>query len=263
MKKFEKERKKEVYQPFFHVAPDTFVNRILFFLRLFFDLQVATQYKDIKKFLVNFRNNVLEVGCGLQPYKHLVPKEANYYALDWKDAEEDFSYNLKRTVIRYGGDIFPFKQNSFDFVFHTEVLEHIYDLRQFLLEAHRVLVKNGIMLFTVPFAARYHYIPYDYWRVTPSALKKLLENSHFDNIVITARGSDITVAVYKLNTVFLRIMLRRGIKSPFVKILNLIFFGTIFIMPVIFLTIIGHLSILLKIGSPDDCLGWTVHCRAV
>src|SRR5262249_15864737 len=53
-------------------------------------------------------------------------------------------------------------------------------------------------LFTVPFAVRWHFIPYDYWRYTPSGLDRLLQKAGFTGIEVFARGNQLTVACYKV-----------------------------------------------------------------
>ncbi|OGW75841.1 MAG: hypothetical protein A2Z72_04225 [Omnitrophica bacterium RBG_13_46_9] len=248
----------EVWPPIQHVAPDSLKNKILFKLRLFFDLQVFTIYCDIKRELKYIKNDVLEIGCGLQPYRHLILREAKYYALEKKGHSSFFPYNPN--TIEYGGGTFPFKDKVFNLVFHTEVLEHVYDFTQFLSECHRVLAEKGRMFFTIPFAVRYHYIPNDYWRLTPASIEKLLKKANFKNIIVKNRGSDIVVAFSKLNALFYRIIFR-GYNSFLLRIINQVFFGILFIIPIMCLTFSSHLLILLKIGSPDDPLGYTVYCE--
>ena len=259
-KKMKRERESvlEAWQPLPHVPPDSFKNKILFCLRLFFDLEVLTTYRDLKKFLKGSRNNVLEVGCGLKPYRHLVPPGVCYRAIDWEKSQTYFHYKSS-DVLYYSGDIFPLQDNSSDFIFHTEVLEHIYDLHKFLSECSRVLSAKGRMFFTVPFAARYHYIPNDYWRLTPACLERLLKEAGFGFVMVKPRGSDIAVAVSKLNAVFFRLILARS-GNPILRIVKPVFFGCLFAIPIIALALISHLSILLKAGSQDDPLGYSVYC---
>lgn len=47
-------------------------------------------------------------------------------------------------------DGLPFEDNQFDIVNAGEVIEHLYDTKNFFEEAHRVLRERGILLFTVP-----------------------------------------------------------------------------------------------------------------
>lgn len=249
----------EVWQPRQNVAPDSLKNGILFGLRLFFDLEVSTTYHDVKGFLNGTRGNLLEVGCGLKPYRHLVPEETRYFALDSVKSKASFSYKTEG-VTYYEGDTFPLQNCAADFIFHTEVLEHIYDLRKFLSECSRVLSVNGRMFFTIPFAARYHYIPNDYWRLTPASLERLLQETGFNCITVKPRGSDVAVAMSKLNAIFFRLILARR-RNPVLRVINAFIFGCLFAIPIVLLTAIGHLSILFKFGSPDDPLGYSIYCE--
>jgi len=249
----------EAWKPLPHVPPDNFRHALLFRLRLLFDLEVRTTYHDLKKAFKNTAGKVLEIGCGLQPYRHLLPPQAEYYALDWEGSDAYFSYRA-RDVRYYDGTNFPFEDGIFNLVFHTEVLEHVYHLVPFLSECNRVLSKGGQMLFTVPFAARNHYIPYDYWRLTPASITRLLRETHFTDIVVVPRGGDIAVAIHKINSVCYR-MIFRNIPHKFLLMMNRVCFTLLFAAPLLLLTLVGNISIFMRIGSPDDPLGYTVYCR--
>jgi len=231
---------------------DTVVGKGLFFLRSLLDLQVASVRRHLRPWLQERRGTLLEVGCGAQPYRYLVPADCHYTGLDWEGAEANFNYRLPDTVY-YHGDLFPFAGGSFDNLFHTEVLEHIYHPGQFLAECRRVLKPSGAMLFTVPFQARYHYIPHDYFRYTPAALQKMLGEAGFRQIEIRPRGSDLTVAAYKCVSVTYRWM-----RSGPAGILAGILFSPVTILALL----IGAVSLRSSFGSPDDCLGYTVTARA-
>ena len=73
---------KEIWQPLPNVSRGDFKGFILFYLRLFFDISVFTVYKDVKKYLLATNNNVLEIGCGLKPYRYLVPEGVKYFGVD-------------------------------------------------------------------------------------------------------------------------------------------------------------------------------------
>jgi SAM-dependent methyltransferase len=249
----------EEWKPLPHVPPGSFKDTLLFHLRLFLDLEVSTVYRDLKRAFKGTTGKVLEIGCGLQPYRHLLPPEAEYHALDWEGSDVHFAYRAK-DVLYYDGARFPFQDGIFDLLFHTEVLEHVYHLGPFLSECNRVLAAGGQMLFTVPFAARNHYIPCDYWRLTPASITCLLQEAHFTEIVVVPRGGDIAVAIHKINSVCYRVICR-AIPHTFARMVNRLLFTLVFAGPVALLTAAGHLSILLKSGSPDDPLGYTVYCR--
>jgi SAM-dependent methyltransferase len=252
---------REEWKPLPHCPPDNATHALLFRMRLLFDLEVCTIYRDLKRVLGEAAGKVLEIGCGLQPYRHLLSSQAEYHALEWEGSDVHFAYKAK-DALYYEGTNFPFKDGIFNLVFHTEVLEHVYHLGPFLSECHRVLATDGQMLFTVPFAARNHYIPDDYWRLTPTSIMRLLQEAGFTDVVVVPRGGDIAVAIHKVNSVCYRIIFQ-AIPHTIVRTVNRLFFALLFAAPVVLLTLIGHLSILLKLGSPDDPLGYTVYCKKV
>lgn len=227
---------------------NSLIQRGLYIFRQIADLQVASVLKDMKPWLEECHGNVLEVGCGAQPYRHLLPSTATYQGLDWEGAKKHFDYEVD-DVTYYDGKTFPFPDNHFDYIFHTEVLEHIFDYQNFTNECRRVLKPEGKLFFSIPFQARYHYQPNDYWRFTKSAIIRILSHSKLKATSIKTRGTDITVANYKVISVTYRWLQS---KSPSV-------IAGLLCTPFTVIAILaGHISILLNIGSPDDCLGYNV-----
>jgi SAM-dependent methyltransferase len=225
--------------------------KLLFRLRILGDLQSASVLKILAPWLAGRNGRVLEVGCGAQPYRHLLPSECSYIGLDWGRVEEHFGYRVPSTV-HYDGRVFPFADGSFDSIFHTEVLEHVYETSQFLGECRRVLKAGGEMFFTVPFQARYHYIPFDFWRYTPAGLKRMMGEAGFAAVEIIPRGNDLTVVAYK-NLVLIYRWLRSGL---FGKLLGVCAF------PCALLCLLaGHLTLRWQVGSTDDCLGYGVRAK--
>jgi len=239
----------EKFMPPPTLPPDgTFFGAVMFAMRRFFDLQVASVLQQLVPWLSAAQGRVLEVGCGRQPYRHLLPVSCVYQGLDWKMSQEHFHCSAPDTVY-YDGEVFPFASNAFDNLFHTEVIEHVYHTAAFLSECRRVLKSGARMFFAVPFQARYHYIPYDYWRFTPASLERLLAETGFCDVRITPRGNDITVAVYKNISVVYR-WLQSGFMSKVIGVLLMPF--------VCILLLVGHVSLRCRMGSPDDCLGYIV-----
>ena len=74
---------------------------------------------------------------------------------------------------------------------------------RFLAEAFRCLKPGGRLLLTVPFAARWHYIPHDYWRFTPSGLNRLLSRPVTARSPSSPAETRVTVACYKVMALFL------------------------------------------------------------
>jgi len=245
--------KKEGMPPVSNNPPgSTMAGRLRFFLRSLLDMQMESVYRHLRPWLRERSGRVLEVGCGAQPYRHLVPADCSYTGLDWEQAEAHFNYRLPDTVY-YQGERFPFEYGFFDNLFHTEVLEHIYQPGQFLAECHRVLKPSGQMFFTVPFQARYHYIPHDYFRYTPAALERMLREAGFVQVEIRPRGSDITVAAYKCVSI-----IYRWVQSGPVGVVAGLLFSPVGLTALL----VGAISLRSPFGSPDDCLGYTVTAQA-
>ena len=154
-----------------------------------------------------------------------------------------------KDVTYFNGGLFPFADCTFESVLHTEVLEHVKGTDLFLKECLRVLKPGGEMMLTVPFQARHHFIPYDYWRFTVCGLTEVLGRAGFSNLKITPRGSDITVAAYKGVGVFYRLAY-----SGFMGMVLFILFSWL----VSLLLLVAHFSLIFGMGSSDDCLGYTV-----
>ena len=70
-----------------------------------------------------------------------------------------------------------FPDESFDFVFSDQVLEHVAgDPFQAISECRRVLRSGGVAVHTTCFVNPVHGVPQDFWRFTPDALALLHEN---------------------------------------------------------------------------------------
>lgn len=154
----------------------------------------------------------------------------------------------------YDGRIWPVDDRSVDAVLATETLEHVLDPVQFLTEADRVLKPGGTLILTVPFAARWHFIPRDFWRFTPSGLRELLGARRFENIRICARGNEVTVACYKSIAILARFILPQN--ELLLQRLVMRGIGLVVLPVFVALRVAAQLS--LRSGGGDDCLGYTV-----
>lgn len=100
---------------------------------------------------------ILDFGCGkgkILSEMKMVNSKAEFYAVDVSKKALDF---IKRkdltTVLKKiddGGKI-PFKDNLFDFIIASDVLEHVYDTENAFAELSRTLKKNGKILISVPY----------------------------------------------------------------------------------------------------------------
>lgn len=243
-------RTTERWQPPAFRAPQTRVDRAVGAMRRFLDLQAGSAWRDLRILLADAHGDVLDVGSGAQPYRPLLPPDARYRAIDSASAESDFGYSMPDTDY-FHGDHWPVADASVDLVLSTETLEHIPEPAVFLAEARRVLREGGRIVLTVPFSARWHYIPHDYWRYTPSSLRNLLERAGFAAVVVNARGDERTVACAKVMALILPSLFPHGGGFGLRRL------AAGLSLPV--LVVVAMLAqMTLRSDGGDDCLGWTV-----
>jgi len=247
------DRRTESWRPQLHAFKEGALQALLGSLRRFLDLQSGSIWRDVAAEVPHVRGTVLDVGCGAQPFRRLFHHSVRYIGIDTIDAKSHFDYSVPDTLY-FDGRVWPVSDGSVDFILCTEALEHVYDTKDFLAEARRCMAHSGRLLLTVPFAARWHYIPYDYWRFTPSSLKNVMMEAGFGNVSIYARGNEITVACYKVMALFLPLLRPQGRRTGAAVVLRLI--GLFFIPVVLLLVVCGNLS--LRGRGGDDCLGYTV-----
>jgi len=247
-------RTSERWQPPAFRQSRTPLDRALAAARRLLDLQAASAWRDLKPLLAGAHGDVLDVGAGAQPYRPLLPGGARYRAIDVKLAGEAFGYEMPDTEY-YEGDRWPVEGDAVDLVLATETLEHVPEPSRFLAEARRVLRPGGRIILTVPFAARWHYIPHDYWRFTPSSLSNLLAEAGFDGVVVHARGNELTVACYKLMALILPALFppQGGFGARRL--------GALLALPLLAaIALVAQVSLRGEDGA--DCLGWTASADA-
>ena len=240
----------ESFRPLPNAPPTTFGRRLAFCARLMFDLQVFTVYRDLRRHLRGYRGNVLDVGCGLSPYRFLLDEHTTLYVgIDIHDAER-FDY-ANPMIVTFDGEHIPFPDGHFDAVICTEVLEHVANYQQLVDEIHRVMKDGAEAIVTVPWSARFHYVPFDFFRFTPSSLHAIFAGFAESNI--TPRGTDVSVIASKLVILWFRNAFPRKkrnlawaplwvLVSPFI----LIMMG------------VAHMCTWAGAGSSDDPLGYTI-----
>ncbi len=246
-------RQRETWRPPSFRASKSLSSRLIFALRRSFDLQTSSIWQDLAAELPEARGIVVDVGCGAQPYRALLRGDVEYIGIDTADAESRFGYSVPGTKY-FEGSTWPLGDCSVNYVLCTETLEHVLDVPAFLNEAARCLTPGGRILATVPFSARWHYIPYDYWRFTPSSLSKLLDSAGFTDIAVYARGNAVTIASYKTMALILLLLMpqaKRPLAAFALRLLSVPFLPLFLI-----LAVVGQVSLLGQGG--DDCLGYTI-----
>jgi SAM-dependent methyltransferase len=241
---------KEGFQPISNIGPYGTVNTIKFYGRLVADFQTLTALPHLKRVLSKFKGEVIDVGCGQSPYQYLLDKEmTTYFGIDITEAER-FNYHNNKITFFNGEDI-PFADEKFDGLICTEVLEHVEKYQRLIDEMHRVMKTGSTGLITVPWSARYHYIPWDFFRFTPSSLKTMF--SKFSEVEIVNRGTDVTVIANKVIVMFIRnlmpVVAWKWIFAPIWLLLT----------PILaFVIVMGHFSLWFNLGTDEDPLGYAI-----
>ncbi len=133
---------------------------------------------ELRRHFPRLTGDVLDVGCGNKPYRALVPA-GRYTGLD---VDNGFTRRVAVADVFYDGGAFPLADASFDAVFCSQVLEHVFTPEQFLGEIHRVLRPGGGLLLAVPFMWDEHEQPHDFGRYSSFGLRALLERGGFEVI---------------------------------------------------------------------------------
>ena len=144
--------------------------------------------RSVKEAVTRFHGAVLDVGCGVMPYRELITEvEAvdRYLGMDLAGSK---LYGHVEPDIVWNGHQIPLRDAEVDCVLATEFLEHHSDPGRILAEIKRVMRDGGKFFATVPFVWNLHEIPHDEYRYTPYSLRRLLEEVGFKNIEIKALG---------------------------------------------------------------------------
>ena len=92
-----------------------------------------------KKLKENPNWNILDIGCGYT---------ANFYANVVADVQDLSSFYKNKKFIKINNKKLPFKDNEFDFVVTSHVIEHVEDFEFFIKEIERVSKQGYIELPT-------------------------------------------------------------------------------------------------------------------
>lgn len=126
---------------------------------------------EVLKETKNFKtlSNVLDVGCASGWFVSEISKrypEANYYGIDIYDKGIKYANKMYPHIKFSLADAhqIPYKNNLFDLVICTEVLEHVDDPKAVLLEIKRVLKKGGKAIIELDSGSPLFSIVWFLWR---------------------------------------------------------------------------------------------------
>ena len=186
-------------------------------------------YKHIKYYAPQLGGNLLDIGCGSKPYENLFLNLKKYLGLELENQKSEGSV----ADYFYDGKKIPFDNETYESIFCTQVLEHVFEPDNFLYEISRVLKKDGLMIITLPFIWDEHEQPFDYARYTSFGLKYILEKNNFKVVKQVKICNNFSAIIQIINCYFYK-------KLCFKKFFLLKFIG------IIIISILNILGILLS-----------------
>ncbi|MBA7650996.1 Ubiquinone biosynthesis O-methyltransferase [subsurface metagenome] len=121
----------------------------------------------IERLKINEEDKILEIGCGRGIYTTLLARKSrNVVSIELSNREirvskefvEEKQLNKNVTLIRADAQRLPFKEDIFDFVLCSEVLEHLDDPSKGALELNRVLKHGKKALVSMPNLISYFWM---------------------------------------------------------------------------------------------------------
>ena len=179
---------------------------------------------NIKSMSKQLSGTLLDFGCGSKPYQSTIQKWGGVIGYVGCDIESSGHNHQEELIdVFYDGKTLPFENESFDCIFCSEVLEHIFTPDEILKEINRVLKKNGKILITVPFVWEEHEVPFDYARYSSYGIKHLLEKNGFSVIDMRKCGNSVQVIFQLINSNLEKCILK--IKNLFLRYIMIFLFG--------------------------------------
>jgi SAM-dependent methyltransferase len=151
---------------------------------------------SVKKYAAHIEGRVLDIGCGVKPYRGIIEKRCTQYI----GLEHPASLHGLHTVDVAGDALaLPFLDESCRCVVSFQVMEHVAEPAAFLSEVFRVLVHGGTAFLMTPFMWGEHEQPRDYYRFTRYGLRYLAEKAGFKVIAIEPNTGYFSTAVLRFN----------------------------------------------------------------
>lgn len=155
-----------------------------------FYINRSALYRNIRSQAPSLNGRILDVGCGSKPYEELFINSSSYVGLDIETSGHD--HKRSKVDVYYDGNTIPFDDASFDGVVSFETFEHVFNIDDLLKEISRVLVNNGTLMFSIPFAWPEHEQPYDFGRYTSFGISEILRRNDLKIDYIRKSGNFVS-----------------------------------------------------------------------
>ncbi|MFA6064103.1 MAG: class I SAM-dependent methyltransferase [Gallionella sp.] len=136
--------------------------------------------------------SILDAGAGTRPYYSVY---RDYFPSTYSFDRSDSPHDIASVDVIASADRLPFRDDQFDCVLCTEVLEHVPDPVRVLEEFNRVLKPGGKVVLTTPWFNPIHEAPHDYYRYSPFAFDYLARRLGFRVESIVEKGGFVAFAI--------------------------------------------------------------------
>lgn len=172
--------------------------------------------RKILKFIGNRKQKILDLGCGPGYYSIALVKKGN--DVTGIDISED-KINIAKQVAKENkinvnflvGDArkIPFKDNTFDLVICSEIIEHVKEDKKVIKEILRILKKRGRFIITTPADSKENRKIYKKMNhIIPGYNEKLIKN------IFSGTKATYKTEYYGQSTLKLSTRINRNLKSP-------------------------------------------------
>ncbi len=144
------------------------------------------------------RGRFIDIGCGDMPYRGTIePLVEQYDSIDVQQRGSQPTYTGDIQDMGMIGDAL------YDSAVCLSVLEHVPQPSRALEEINRIMKKDGVLILSVPFLARLHEVPNDYYRFTRYGLQFLLDEAGFDIEKLIPIGGVFSFLGHQISTALL------------------------------------------------------------
>ncbi|MEK7464042.1 MAG: methyltransferase domain-containing protein [Patescibacteria group bacterium] len=147
-------------------------------------------YKELSS--LNLSGKIIDLGGSRKSGYHEILK--GDFLIEVANIDEGYGYDHKVDLEKS----FLLSANSYDATLAINVMEHVYDYRNFLSESFRILRQGGSIVIAVPFMIQIHPCPHDYWRYSGDTLEKILSEAGFRDVNVVAVGAGPFTAAYQI-----------------------------------------------------------------